>query len=385
MVCERGGAMLTEGTNILFEDSWLTVGTRASQSKRRLGRRPPGDPYAIFFTSGTTGKPKPIVQNQDAWEQRVLFSNNSVFASYERALIVPGLSGAYGFNRAYEILHAGKTACFAPFGQPMLWLANTYDIDLIIASIQQAVALAEIQEKITRYTLPALKTLRIGGSVITRDGIERLKAHLCRNIIMSYASTEAGTAAMAPYDAIAHIPGAVGQIVPDVEIEIVDHLGATLPIGAEGFIRLRSPQFIKNFGVTDSSTWFYPGDLGSLTPDGVLCVMGRTGDVVNRGGAKLSATEFESFLMACAGVKDAGICTHTGSAGFEEVWVGVVLDPSIDMAAFRHHIESDKEFGTNIDKLFVVQSIPRNELGKIQQGQLKEMLQSIYEDSPSPS
>jgi acyl-coenzyme A synthetase/AMP-(fatty) acid ligase len=171
----------------------------------------------------------------------------------------------------------------------------------------------------------------------------------------------------------------------DVEIEIVDHLGATLPIGAEGFIRLRSPQFIKNFGVTDSSTWFYPGDLGSLTPDGVLCVMGRTGDVVNRGGAKLSATEFESFLMACAGVKDAGICTHTGSAGFEEVWVGVVLDPSIDMAAFRHHIESDKEFGTNIDKLFVVQSIPRNELGKIQQGQLKEMLQSIYEDSPSPS
>ena len=66
--------------------------------------------------------------------------------------------------------------------------------------------------------------------------------------------------------------------------------------------------------------WFYPGDLGSLTEDGVLCIMGRSGDVVNRGGTKLSSTEFESFLMACAGVKDAGICTHMGDAGYEEVW-----------------------------------------------------------------
>jgi acyl-coenzyme A synthetase/AMP-(fatty) acid ligase len=190
---------------------------------------------------------------------------------------------------------------------------------------------------------------------------------------------------MAPYDAIAHIPGAVGQIVPGVEIEIVDHNGATLPVGEEGFIRLRSPQFIKNFNVRDSNTWFYPGDLGSLTPDGVLCVMGRTGDVVNRGGAKLSSTDFESFLMACKGVKDAGICTHSGSAGFEEIWVGVVLDPSIDMTAFREHIESSSEFGRNIDKLFVVNSIPRNELGKIQPAKLKEMLQSIFADTPQPA
>jgi acyl-coenzyme A synthetase/AMP-(fatty) acid ligase len=303
-----------------------------------------------------------------------------VFSPYERVLIVPGLASAYGHNRALEALHVGKTACFAPFGRPMLWLANTYDIDVIICSPQQALALADIQEKITRYPLPSLKTLKIGGSVITREGIERLKHHLCRNIVISYASTEAGTAAMAPYDAIAHIPGAVGYVVPGAEIEIVDHLGATLPIGSEGFIRLRTPQFLKNADANGGATWFYPGDLGSLTPDGVLCVMGRSGDVVNRGGTKLSATEFESFLTACAGVKDAGICTHMGEAGYEEVWAGVVLEPSIDLAAFRQHIESNAQFGLNIDKLFVVESIPRNELGKIQPGLLKEMLQGINEE-----
>ena len=40
--------------------------------------------------------------------------------------------------------------------------------------------------------------MKIGGSVIAREGIERIKHHLCRNIVISYASTEAGTAAMAP-------------------------------------------------------------------------------------------------------------------------------------------------------------------------------------------
>ena len=385
LVYERGGVTLAGGTNILFEESWLSAGTRASQGRRAYGRPRTDDAHAIFFTSGTTGKPKPIVETQQAWQERILAANNAVFSPYERVLIVPGLASAYGHNRVLEALHFGKTVCLAPFGQTMLWLVNTYDIDVIICSPQQALALADIQEKLTRYPLPSLKTVKIGGSVIAREGIERIKHHLCRNIVISYASTEAGTAAMAPYDLIAHIAGAVGYVVPGAEIEIVDHLGAILPIGSEGFIRLRTPQFLKNAGANGGAAWFYPGDLGSLTEDGVLCVMGRSGDVVNRGGAKLSSTEFESFLTACAGVKDAGICTHMGAAGYEEVWAGVVLEPSIDLAAFRHHIESNAQFGTNIDKLFVVESIPRNELGKIQPALLKEMLQSIGDEFVSPA
>jgi acyl-coenzyme A synthetase/AMP-(fatty) acid ligase len=385
LVYERGGATLDGGTNILFEDRWLSTGSDVSLGKAVLRGGGTGDVHAIFFTSGTTGRPKPIVETRQAWEQRLLASNNAVFSPYERVLVIPGLASAYGHNRVLEALHVGKTVCFAPFGPRMLWLVNTYDIDLIIGSPQQALALADIQEKLTRYPLPSLKTVKIGGSVITRDGIERLKQHLCRNIVISYASTEAGTAAMAPYDAIAHIPGAVGYVVPGAEIEIVNHLGVLLPIGSEGFVRLRTPQFLKNASANGAADWFYPGDLGSLTEDGVLCITGRSGDVVNRGGTKLSSAEFESFLMACAGVKDAGICTHMGAAGYEEVWAGVVLEPSIDLGAFRHHVDTNSQFGTNIDKLFVVESIPRNELGKIQPGLLKEMLLSIGDETESPA
>jgi acyl-coenzyme A synthetase/AMP-(fatty) acid ligase len=173
-------------------------------------------------------------------------------------------------------------------------------------------------------------------------------------------------------------------VFPDVDVEIVDQSGNILPVGREGFVRLRSPQFLKGLDEETSASWFYPGDLGSLTEDGILCIAGRTGDVVNRGGVKLSTAEFESFMSSFTGVKDAGVCTVMGAAGHENIWVGVVVDPSIDIGAFRHHIESNSHFASNIDKLFVVESIPRNVLGKVQQSQLKEMLQGIDQGAPAP-
>ena len=71
--------------------------------------------------------------------------------------------------------------------------------------------------------------------------------------------------------------------------------------------------------------------------------------------------------------------------GFEEVWIGVVLEPAADIGALRQKIEESADFGTNIDKLFVVNSIPRTTLGKIQRDELKKMLQSIGEGPDSVS
>jgi acyl-coenzyme A synthetase/AMP-(fatty) acid ligase len=98
---------------------------------------------------------------------------------------------------------------------------------------------------------------------------------------------------------------------------------------------------------------------------------------------KLSIADFESFLRSCAGVKDAGVCTLKGASGFEEVWVGVVLERSADMAAFQQSIEADATFKANIDKLFVVETIPRGTMGKIQRDELKKLLRVINDDSAS--
>ena len=384
LVHERDGTTLSDRTNIVFEDSWLEIGAAAPRQIRPLHQPRLQSAEVFFFTSGTTGRPKRIARRQQAWDQRILFDATSAFADYERALIVPGANNSMGFARAYEVLYAGKTACFAPTGQPTLWLANTYDVDLIIASPQQALGIAEMQEKVTHYPLAALKTIRIGGAVMSCEGVQRIKNYVCRNLIMTYSSAEAGVVAIAPHDMIAHIPNAVGFVIPGAEVQIVDAHNNILPDGAEGFVRLRTALSLANSDFAAEDTWFYPGDIGWLTAESVLCIAGRKGDVLNRGGIKLSMTDFEDFLRSCPGVKDAGVCTLMG-VGFEEVWIGVVLEPAADIGALRQKIEESADFGTNIDKLFVVDSIPRTTLGKIQRDELKKMLQSIGEGPNSVS
>jgi acyl-coenzyme A synthetase/AMP-(fatty) acid ligase len=384
LVSAHGGLIWPDHTTILFNEAWMSTNARPAET--RPTALPARDGNIIFFTSGSTGKPKIIVHTPQASAQRVFHSRTAMFADFQRALVVPGLTSTFGFHRVIEILYAGKTVCFAAFGQPALLLANVYDIDMMFISTQQAVALAEIQEKNTHFRLPGLKAIRVGGGKISRHGVERLKVNLCRNVIIAYSSTEAGTVAMAPHDLIAQIPDAVGFLMPEVKAEIVDAGGAVLPIGAEGFVRVQTPLFnaLAAANAPDAGAepkWHYPGDIGRLTDNGVLCIAGRHEDVLNRGGVKLATSDFEEFLCAAPGVRDAGVCSVMGEAGFTEIWVGVMLEESADMGAFRRYVESNETYRGNIDKMFVVEEIPRGEHRKLQRQELQAMLKSIIEDN----
>jgi fatty-acyl-CoA synthase len=190
---------------------------------------------------------------------------------------------------------------------------------------------------------------------------------------------------MAPSAMIAGIPDAAGFVVPEVKVEVVDAAGVVLPIGSEGFVRVQTPfsNAVAAACASDAgaeSKWLYPGDIGRLTENGLLCIAGRREDVLNRGGVKLATTDVEEFLLAAPGVRDAGVCSVMGETGFAEVWVGVVLEDGADMGAFRLHIESNQNFSGNIDKMFVVEEIPRGENRKLQRDQLQAMLRSIVEE-----
>ena len=94
-----------------------------------------------------------------------------------------------------------------------------------------------------------------------------------------------------------------------------------------------------------------------------------------------NATEFEEFLYRAPSVRDAGVCSVPGEAGFAEIWVGVVLEDGADMGTFRQYIESNETYRGNIDKMFVVEEIPRGENRKLQRQELQAMLKSIIEDN----
>jgi acyl-coenzyme A synthetase/AMP-(fatty) acid ligase len=177
-------------------------------------------------------------------------------------------------------------------------------------------------------------------------------------------------------------------------MEVVDETGRVLPAGSEGFLRCRSPFFIKNFAANNpsaaqdaSNAWYYPGDLGALTEGGVLCVRGRGDDIINCGGFKISAVSIEEAALACAGVKDAGACGIRGSSGLDEVWIGLVAAPEFQLSAFQQDLQKHPRINELLlgagAEVVAVDAIPRNQLGKIERQQLRERLRSASKDKPT--
>jgi acyl-coenzyme A synthetase/AMP-(fatty) acid ligase len=377
LIYDAQGLVLSGGRNIRFDMSWLPPAAPPA-ARKPYRHQPAGDGDLIGFTSGTTGLPKPIVRSMRALSER--YSSPITYAQ-NKALIIPGLAGGYGFNAACVMLYGGKTACFAPFGEAALALIDLFGIDALVASNHQALSLADFHAKATHYNLASLKTLRLAGALLTREAAGRIKNNLCRNIIVWYASTEAGMTATAPYDLIADVPGAVGFLLPEVELEIVDGDGNVLPAGSEGIIRLRTPQFIASVQATEpdrhdaaDDLWFYPGDIGRLTEHRLLCLAGRHSDVINRGGVKVSATKIEEILEALPHIKEAAACGVEGDSGLEEIWIAVVSQVAIDPAEIKRHLKEHDGVRTMVDEVFELQSLPRNDVGKIQKHTLKETL-----------
>jgi acyl-coenzyme A synthetase/AMP-(fatty) acid ligase len=381
LIYDTQGLVLSGGRNIRFDMSWLPTAT-APAPRKPYRRRPIGDVNIIAFTSGTTGLPKMHVQSKAALEQRLSGSETTWGrGDYKRALIMPGVAARIGFNNTCGMLIEGKTACFASSAEDALWLISIFDIDTVIASPQQALGLAEIQEKKTCFPLSSLTLLKIAGAKAPPEMVRKLRSQLCRKIILSYGSTEAGTTAAALYDVIEEIPDAVGFVAPDVELEIVDELGAALPAGADGLIRLRTPQLLSNrewersaSHPADKDFWFYPGDIGHLTEHGVLCVTGRSSDVINCGGIKVSATKIEEIVRTLPEIKEAAACGVMGPAGLEEVWIAVVARAPVDIAEIKRRLLEHKEIGLAPAEVFVLDELPRGDLGKVQKLRLKDQL-----------
>jgi acyl-coenzyme A synthetase/AMP-(fatty) acid ligase len=374
LIYDVEGFVASGGRNIRFDNSWLP--NPSSDSTRVYRRRPVGDVNTIFFTSGTTGLPKKFIQTRRGLDAHVAL-RLTADTTRQSVLIVPGLRSTFGFNRTCEILHSGKTVHCAPTPEAMLELIGLFRIDTMVASPQQALGLAALKELRPDLPVDSLQTIILGGATIGREGVNRIRATLCRTVINSYSSTEGGTAALAPFDLIEGIAGAVGFVAPWAEVEIVDQSGNPVPNGRHGIIRYRTPRFLENIGPESgpmADQWFYPGDMGYLTDNGILCLAGRISDIINIGGVKLSALHIEEIVEAMEEVREAAACGIQDAAGMEQLWVAVVPNGTVDGEVLKAKVQAHPDVGGNLSELFVLPDLPRGDLGKVQKPKLKEIL-----------
>ena len=168
------------------------------------------------------------------------------------------------------------------------------------------------------------------------------------------------------------VPGAVGYILPDAQVQIVDPSDKQPTPGKEGIIRVRTEQGVSDYyGDPIASAemfregWFYPGDFGYVADDGLLVITGRQETRLNLGGNKVNPETVENVLAAFPSVNDAAVLTIPNALGIEEIYALIKPQSLLDEGALRAHCQARLDRPFVPVRFITVDLVPRNESGKI--------------------
>ena len=121
--------------------------------------------------------------------------------------------------------------------------------------------------------------------------------------------------------------------------------------------------------------WFYSGDVGSVSADGVVLVAGRTNDVMNIGGNKYLPEAIEEVALTCAGIRDAAVFLVPDKHGVEAPWIAVVRGEGHQPGELVSKLAARWSQLAGI-RVVVVTEIPRNQMGKIDRLTLRQQGQA---------
>ncbi len=337
----------------------------------------PAATFRIFSSSGTVGRPKTMLVDHRMMARRVHDQWNALVPVSPVHAPAIALSTTWGMTQALRTLWAGGT----------LVLSHTAALHEAVlrhgvTSIACApTVLAEILAAMPADAPPppTLRQIEVSGSVLSPKLRRQAERRLCPTIINHCGSAETGGIASGPFALCDAVPGAVGYLHPGVRAEAVDEWLRPLPPGTHGLLRLRSVAPVAGY-LDDSATtaqqfrdgWFYPGDLGAVTADGLLVLTGRASDVINAGGIKVAPGVIEEVLDERPEVTEAAAFGAPDADGVTRVWAAIVAERPVDtkaLAAYLAHRLGDRAPRF----LLQVPALPRNANGKILRAALTQM------------
>jgi acyl-CoA synthetase (AMP-forming)/AMP-acid ligase II len=214
-----------------------------------------------------------------------------------------------------------------------------------------------------------------------------IRRRITPHLVICYATNETGYETSADATAQVAFPETVGYAVDDVEIQIVDDCGGPLPPGQAGLVRLRGSAlptaYIDDPVATAAAFrdgWYYPGDLGILSPAGALFLAGRADDMINYDGTKIYPAEIELALLQHRGVAEAAAFPIV-VGGYRQVPVAAVVlrEPATADALVAFCRERLGDRAPRIVYLF--SSLPKTATGKVLKRELAQRLSQLL--SPS--
>jgi len=366
------------------------------------------DPLYVLYTSGTTGKPKGIVRDNGGHAVAMAWSLPNVydvregdvwFTASDVGWVVGHSYIVYAplINGATTVLYEGK-----PIGTPdagAFWrvvaehgVKALFTAPTAIRGIKKEDPEAKL---LAQHDVSSLRTLFLAGERLDPDTWTWASDVLGVPVVDNWWQTETGwpiAANLRGLEPMEIKPGSPSVAVPGYQLEVLDEHGAPAAPGQEGAICIKLPmppgtlptlwgddeRFVSSY-LSAHEGYYLSGDGGYLDEDGYLYVMGRTDDVINVAGHRLSTGSIEAALAQHPAVAE---CAVIGAAdpmkgqlprGFVVLKAGVEADPEEIARELVAMVRDEVGAVAAFRDVQVVPGLPKTRSGKILRKTMREI------------
>ena len=347
-------------------------------------------PINIQYTSGTTGSPKgATLSHRNILNNGHLVGKMLALSEADRICVPVPFYHCFGMvlgnlaalahgscivipSEAFEpraVLEAVESErCTALYGVPTMFIG-------VLADPARATA-----------DVSSLRTGIMAGSPCPIEVMKQVRSELgMEEVTIAYGMTETAPASTqtARDDPIEKRVGTVGRVLPHTEVKIVDpETGQTVPRGTPGELCTRGYLVMLEYwqspdatsAAVDAEGYMHTGDLATMDAEGYVNIVGRSKDVVIRGGENISPREVEEFLYRHPAIKDVQVFGVPDERVGEEVAAWIVLREGMQLDADGVRAFCDGEIARFKIPRYVrfVDSFPLTVTGKVQKFKMRE-------------
>ncbi|HET9764018.1 MAG TPA: non-ribosomal peptide synthetase, partial [Casimicrobiaceae bacterium] len=335
----------------------------------------------IMHTSGTTTRPKivPITHAQLVARARL----NPLVASDRGICAAPTFTSSAVESGLLATLASGASVMFPRDASPERIVDHLGKLQPTYVWASPAVHVAMLEAVTDRKSIStaSLRFLRSGSSALPPILQENLEAAFGVPVMQGYGLTETGVIARNPLPPGERRPGSVGKPL-GMQVRIMAPSGEFLPRGGVGEIVVQGPGVMSGYEDPEANRlafrdgWFRTGDLGYFGDDDFLFLYGRLHDTINRGGRQVAPAEIDAAFLAHPAVLEAAAFAVPHPSLGEDIVAAVVLrEPrSANAQELREHAFAHLAAYKVPTTVVLVDSLPKNALGKVQRSVLADTL-----------
>jgi malonyl-CoA/methylmalonyl-CoA synthetase len=239
------------------------------------------------------------------------------------------------------------------------------------------------EPSLTREACAGMRLFTSGSAPLLAETHEEFDRRTGQRILERYGMTETGMLTSNPLQGDRRA-GSVGPALPGVAVRVVDDAGSPCAAGTIGYVQVKGPNVFpgywrmpeKNAEEFTPDGFFRTGDMGSLSADGYLTIVGRSKDLIITGGYNVYPKEIELVLDALPEVEESAV-VGLPHADFGEavtavivLRAGAVSTEEAIVARLKSTIASYKV----PRRVHFVKELPRNAMGKVEKNRLREQL-----------